>query len=91
LRGGLNRRQRGGNLVKKRLAIALLLFATLAVQVIVFMLASLTTDFSHFSVDHADNVVIHQQATATAKIVDRISEPKLCIRHDGTSPGSGVL
>jgi hypothetical protein len=82
--GSGNRWQRGGNLVKKRLAIALFLSTILATLVVVFMLAGLTADFSNFSVDHAHNVMIHHQATAAAIVVDRISEPKLRIRHDVT-------
>jgi hypothetical protein len=54
-------------------------------SVVVFAIASLAADFSNFTLNHAYDVVIHEQLAAAAVVVNRISKLQF-IRHAGSFP-----
>jgi hypothetical protein len=52
-------RERRCDLVKQRLTSTFFLLATLSMQVIMFIMAGLATNFFHLAVHHAYDVMIH--------------------------------
>ena len=63
----------GCDLVEERLH-RLLLLAALSMSVVVFAIASLAADFSNFTLNHAYDVVIHEQLAATAVVINKVSK-----------------
>ena len=43
-------------------------------SVVVFAIAGLAADFSNFTLNHAYDVVIHEQLAATAVVINKVSK-----------------